>query len=101
MSQFIEKNIFSILLVGIIFVFSVVFINKYSIEQFDQYVEIKVEKGDTLWGIAQQYKQEMEISKFIAHLEDVNNLNGDVLKAGDVLLIPVMDTGETHLTMDQ
>lgn len=102
MNTFIEKNIFFLLLVGIICMFSVISFVKYGKDSTNHYLEITVSQGDTLWEIAQEYNyNNIDTSKFIAQVKDVNNLNGKILKAGDHLLIPVSGKVNTYLTMDE
>lgn len=102
MKNFIMKNSFSLILVGLILVFSVTFLFKYSIEDSKKYVEVTVEKGDTLWNIAKQYNyNDMETSKFISFLEKENNLNGNSLKVGDVLIVPIDKNKDTQLSMNE
>jgi len=102
MNKFIEKNIFFLLLVGIVCMFSVISFVKYGNDSADNYLEITVSYGDTLWEIAQEYNyNNIDTSKFIAQVKAVNNLNGKILKAGDNLLIPVSSKVNTYLTMDE
>lgn len=46
--------------------------------------------GDTLWSLADRYKQhERGKREWIEHIKDVNNLTGSVLHIGDTLIIPL------------
>ena len=55
-------------------------------EQNRDIAEIYINEGDTLWGIAQQYKPNfMDIREYIHEIQKLNNL--DNLYAGDVIQI--------------
>lgn len=48
--------------------------------------EIMVEKGDTLWSIAQRfYPKEDDIRKYIFHMKQINQLDGALLVPGQRL----------------
>jgi cell division protein YceG involved in septum cleavage len=57
----------------------------------DQYQQITVEKGDTLWTIADKYSDHYTMSKedFIDWVGTENNLVSYQIKAGDSLTVPV------------
>lgn len=100
MRNFVMKNAFSLLFLGLIVMFSVICIFKYSADDSKNYVEVTIVQGDSLWEIAQKYKYDnIETAQFISHLEQVNHINGDSIKVGDVLRIPVKENNEKYLTM--
>ena len=53
------------------------------------YKTIQVEYGDTLWTIADEYIQDLNIDKtaYIAELCSLNHINEDDIKAGEYLVI--------------
>jgi hypothetical protein len=53
--------------------------------------EVRVEKGDTLWGIAEQYRQpRQDVRLLIAKIQEVNNLQpSEPIYPGQILLIPI------------
>ncbi|MBM7586980.1 LysM repeat protein [Bacillus pakistanensis] len=57
----------------------------------DQYQQIKVEKGDTLWTIADKYSDHYTMTKedFINWVGSENDLVSYQIKAGDSLTVPV------------
>ncbi|WP_019242189.1 MULTISPECIES: cell division suppressor protein YneA [Bacillus] len=102
MKHFIVRNSFSLILIGLFLLFSITSLYKFGSDNSSNYVEITVSQGDTLWNIAEKYKDNnIGTPKFIAIIEKVNNLNGEVLKAGDVLVIPVKENHRTQLSMNQ
>jgi len=53
-----------------------------------KYIRINVQKGDTLWEIAQKYnKKGRDIRKFIHHIKTQNNLKSSALYVGQTLII--------------
>ena len=57
-----------------------------------QYIEIQVESGDTLWTIADEYMpDDMDIREAVYIISDTNEIDASQLYAGQILQIPVMD----------
>lgn len=54
---------------------------------------IEVQRGDTLWSLAEQYKGDMSRSEWIGQVKRENGLYSDILFAGDELDVP-----NAHLT---
>ena len=57
---------------------------------YKYYTSIVVEKGDTLWDIANQYitPEYGDISEYIGEVKYLNQLRGDKIHAGEYLTIP-------------
>ena len=54
-----------------------------------EYIEIKVEYGDTLWSLAKKYgEKDKDIREVIYDICHVNNISAGSLRAGQVILIP-------------
>ena len=54
----------------------------------DDYEEIKVKQGDTLWTIAQNHFPEKDIREYIYNIKKLNDLNNDYIYAGQMLKLP-------------
>ncbi|KHD85369.1 cell division suppressor protein YneA [Heyndrickxia ginsengihumi] len=59
----------------------------------NHYQNIVVQKGQTLWNIADEYADKNSMSKdeFIHWVENHNEINADLLKAGEEIKIPVTE----------
>lgn len=57
---------------------------------YKYYTSIVVEKGDTLWDIANHYITPgySDISEYIGEVKSLNHLTGDEIHAGEYLTIP-------------
>lgn len=53
------------------------------------YTSLKIQKGDTLWGIASEYAQScgMTTTEYITELKNMNGLKEDVIHSGQHLTI--------------
>jgi len=53
-----------------------------------QYISIEIDKGDTLWSIAKEYKQmEQSTASYIAELKHINNFGDDDIYEGNYLIV--------------
>ncbi len=58
------------------------------LEPVRYYTSIYIEQGDTLWGIAQEYKLESESTQdYIDEVMEMNYLSSDQITAGKSLMI--------------
>ncbi|NMA87232.1 MAG: LysM peptidoglycan-binding domain-containing protein [Tissierellia bacterium] len=56
----------------------------------EQYIEVKVERGDTVWDIARKYMPEKyDVRKMIFEIKEVNNMNNANIYPGDLIKIPI------------
>ncbi len=51
--------------------------------------EIRVDSGDTLWGVASEVASDQEIRVLIAQIAELNDLDSSELQPGQTLYIPV------------
>ena len=72
----------------------------------DDYQQITVKKGDTVWDMAEQYdRSEMTKTEFVSWVQEHNDLHINQLKEGQTIVIPVkknIDQGDMlHLADSQ
>ena len=61
---------------------------KSSPKTYKYYTSIYIEKGDTLWSIAEQYAYEgISTTDYISELKKINNLKDETIYAGCYQLI--------------
>ncbi len=55
-----------------------------------RYTSIKIESGDTLWTIAEEYmcSEYDDVNDYIRDVKQINNLYSDVIHAGAYLMVP-------------
>lgn len=54
------------------------------------YESIRIHEGDTLWGIADQYRTEgMDIRSYVQEIRSLNQLSSDQIYEGEYLIIPI------------
>jgi len=94
------KNIFTIPVIIVILVFSVVIgtklieVNADKNNGFDlkkEYHVVQISAGDTLWSIASENIGQgyTDINSYINDIKSVNNISSDHIVEGDVLVVPV------------
>ncbi|KIL47816.1 cell division suppressor protein YneA [Jeotgalibacillus campisalis] len=93
MSKLIEKYSFVILFIFITFVFGLYLTFSTTEDSESGLVEIKVQQGDTLWELSQEYGEAFALSEkeFIEWVTTENNLTSHIIKEGDTLVLPVSD----------
>ncbi|MDF1998108.1 cell division suppressor protein YneA [Peribacillus frigoritolerans] len=90
MKKLYKNYIYTILLAGSVFIFSVLFSCTLNNDQKKDFLSIEVSEGDTLWGIAEEYEESNLTKKeFIGWIEENNGVSADSIKPGQVIVIPV------------
>lgn len=53
------------------------------------YKSIEIQQGETLWEIAERYRNEetQTIKEYIAHIKEINNLDTDIIQEGGCLTV--------------
>jgi uncharacterized protein (DUF1684 family) len=60
-----------------------------------EYAEVEIRAGDTLWRIAAEYKSEdRDIRRFIHDIRRINGIGAEGIRAGSMILVPVREGGE-------
>lgn len=57
----------------------------------DESQHINIEQGDSLWALAQEYGTNKDKQKWIDNVIAMNNLQDGHIKAGEVIIIPVIE----------
>jgi len=88
MKRFKRFMFISILSISMfIFTFAATF-NAYS-KDIPQYDYISVKDGDTIWSIASDYSDKMEIREMIYNISKVNNIQNASIYPGDIIRVPI------------
>ncbi|MFJ7307587.1 cell division suppressor protein YneA [Peribacillus frigoritolerans] len=90
MKKLYKNYIYTILLAGSVFIFSILFSCTLNNDQKKDFLSIEVSEGDTLWRIAEEYEESNLTKKeFIGWIEENNGVSADSIKPGQVIVIPV------------
>lgn len=85
--EWLKQNSYVALLLGVTIAFvAYLYITDEKIEQYEQ---ITIEHGDTLWSLAEQYRGKMSTQDWIAFVKKENHLFNQVLVTGETILIPI------------
>lgn len=83
-----KRKFYSIIMTLSIVLTTVFFaVNAYGYEG-KSYETVTVQKGDTLWAIAEKYCERGDIRRFIYEIKRANNMKESVIYAGEALKIP-------------
>ena len=56
----------------------------------EQYIEVIVKRGDTLWDIAGKYMPEKyEVRKMVFEIKEANNMSNANIYFGDLIKVPI------------
>lgn len=69
----------------------------------ENYLEIKVKPGDTIYGIALKYEglTTLSVDEFVSWVINNNHVYDDVIYPGDTLLLPVNISSKEKLLLEQ
>ncbi|MEO4053308.1 LysM peptidoglycan-binding domain-containing protein [Solibacillus sp. CAU 1738] len=81
-----QNSYITVLFLFSLFVISVVAITDEKIEQYEQ---VFVEHGDTLWSLANEYRGKMSMQDWIIFVKEENRLANETIIIGQQLKIPV------------
>ncbi|WP_193768966.1 cell division suppressor protein YneA [Metasolibacillus meyeri] len=85
--NWLKKNSYiAVFVTFTVFVISVLVITDENIEQYE---EIIITHGDTLWSLADQYRGKMSTEQWIGFVKTTNYLPNEKLVSGQQLLVPV------------
>lgn len=93
----INKNRFflfiTILLVIFFFIFSILIssLKAHSMIFQENYEELLIRSGDTLWDIALKYKpSKYDVRDMVYKIKELNNLNTSYIIPGEILKVPLI-----------
>ncbi|WP_273127061.1 cell division suppressor protein YneA [Metabacillus sp. HB246100] len=81
--------IFTFFLVLLAITFVVSYTDKA--ESLDNFQQVTIENGDSLWEIAERFQDKSNISRqdFVKWVQDNNNLHSTLVKPGDIVFVPI------------
>lgn len=84
---YFRRNSFIFLFFSLVLILSFYTAFSYNSEQ-GHMVQVKIEQGDTLWALADEYSGNIPHHVWIDEIMKENNLSGSVITAGQTLIIP-------------
>jgi hypothetical protein len=93
---FIKNNSYAFFIVILCMGFAIIGLSKYGNEQ--AVTTITITEGDTLWGLAYHYSENMPAEKWIKEVIKLNNLSSATIKKGEDLLLPAVRTPKVNDT---
>lgn len=85
--EFIKDNYYFAVLLAVCVSFAWVQFDKIAVD--DQYMEIVINDGDTLWQLASNYSEDIPTSHWIKQVRSLNELPTDQIVSGELLRVPV------------
>lgn len=89
---FIQKYGFILLIVFLCTAFTLVGVMKEARSASNSFVEVTIAEGDTLWGLAQDYSSNEHPEKWIAKVMELNEMQSTMIKSGERLKMPKVDS---------
>ncbi|RFU61229.1 cell division suppressor protein YneA [Peribacillus glennii] len=97
MKTLFRKHSYTILLLGVVFIFSLLLSLKSEQENLDNYQSVKVASGETLWQLAERYETvNLSRTDFISWIEEQNDISAESLQPGDRIFIPIEKNAAIH-----
>lgn len=87
MKEFIKNNYYFAVLLAVCVSFAWVQFDKIAVEE--QYMEIVINEGDTLWQLASNYSEDIPKTHWIEQVRSLNELPTDQIVSGELLRVPV------------
>lgn len=97
--KFLKDHSFFIILLAVCICFASYQLNKLASD--DEYVEILIADGDTLWGLASEYADQTPINTWIQQVKQLNELPTDIIRSGETLKLPIKNNSERGLQLTQ
>lgn len=85
--KFIQKYGYILFMMLLCSTFTLFWVMKHS--QPNDFIEITISEGDTLWGLAEHFSEHEEPRQWIRKVIDMNDLSSTTIKSGETLKLPV------------
>lgn len=90
MKLIFEKYFNTILLASVVLILSIFFSLSLEKDSDNEYMSVRINEGDTLWSIANQYENySFTKVEFINWIEKHNRVHADRLQPGQTIIIPI------------
>ena len=83
-----KTKFFSLLFIIFIIMFTLIYTASVSGMEKQNYRTVIVNKGDSLWSIAEKYSDDCDIRDYIYTVKKINNMNSSVLYENTAILVP-------------
>ncbi len=96
MKKLWEKYSYIIILAAVCFIAAFSISNK--LQEPNEYINVTVNEGDSLWKIAEKYSDghNMSSAEFVQWVEKKNGITGETIFPGEELTIPVHNDPELN-----
>jgi len=88
-------KLFVILSLVIILIFTLYNLNAFSLnkEDYNNYIEILVKDGDTIWNIAKKYNSDgNDLRQLVYDISKINDVEDSVIVPGQKIIVPLDKT---------
>lgn len=96
MEKLWKKYSYAIILILLSFTASIILSFRFDTFQQHKYIKLTVSEGDSLYKIADQFKEEQKLSRneFVSWVQRHNNIDGDIIYPGQKIIIPISSQSE-------
>ena len=86
-----RKYVFILITLCMVISFATISFGKTDKEKTEVYYEVvDINKGDTLWTIAEEYNTRFDdVRDYIDEIKEFNNMKGTFIQSGDKIVVPV------------
>ena len=97
--KLLKENAFFIILFAVCVSFAWFQLDNLSPEE--EYVEVIVSEGDSLWNLAENYTDDKRAEQWILEVKQLNGLSSDRVQSGESLRLPAKMYEEPNFQMTQ
>ncbi|KMY49659.1 cell division suppressor protein YneA [Peribacillus loiseleuriae] len=93
MKKLLKSHTYTLLLAGIVFIFSLFFSMNRNHDNLDNYISVTIDHGDTLWKMAEIYStDDLSRDEFIEWIITHNEISAKSLVPGESIILPIAKT---------